>query len=75
MHAQAAYVPSLLRNPPPEYSYGPQVLLCEQTDFLLFLKASSPKPEIKRRSQFRVAQGDLTVLYHRHEIVERWRRV
>lgn len=38
-HAQAAYVPSLFRTPPPEYSYGPQVLLCEQTDFILFLKA------------------------------------
>lgn len=38
-HAQAAYVPSLFRTPPPEYRYGPQVLLCEQTDFILFLKA------------------------------------
>ena len=38
-HAQAAYVPSLHRIPPSEYSYGPQVLLCEQTDFILFLKA------------------------------------
>ena len=38
-HAQAAYVPSLFRTPPPEYSYGPQALLCEQTDFILFLKA------------------------------------
>lgn len=38
-HAQAAYVPSLFREPPPEYAYGPRVLLCEQTDFILFLKA------------------------------------
>ncbi|MBK9002849.1 MAG: hypothetical protein IPM41_03000 [Sphingomonadales bacterium] len=38
-HAQAAYVPSLSRSPPPEYSYGAQVLMCEQTDFILFLKA------------------------------------
>jgi hypothetical protein len=38
-HAQAAYVPSLFRTPPPAYSYGAQVLLCEQTDFLLFLQA------------------------------------
>jgi hypothetical protein len=70
-HAQAAYVPSLFRSPPPEYSYGPRILLCEQTDFSLFLKAvasgvvyydpgikmekaSSPKPVIKRRSQFRI---------------------
>jgi hypothetical protein len=38
-HAQAAYVPSLFRTPPPEYCYGPQVLLCEETDFLMFLQA------------------------------------
>lgn len=38
-HAQAAYVPSLFRKPPPEYRYGPKVLLCEETDFSLFLKA------------------------------------
>lgn len=38
-HAQAAYVPSLFRTPPPEYSYGPEVLLCEETDFLMFLRA------------------------------------
>jgi hypothetical protein len=85
-HAQAAYVPSLFRTPPPEYSYGPSVLLCEQTDFLLFLKAfaagriyydpavkvenaSSGAPQIKRRSQFRVAHADLTQLYKRHEKV------
>ena len=85
-HAQAAYVPSLSRTPPPEYSYGAQVLLCEQTDFLLFLKAfatgtvyydpavkiekaSSAKPDIKRRSQFRVAHSDLTQLYLGHEMV------
>ena len=38
-HAQAAYVPSLFRTPPPEYRYGPQILLCEQTDLTLFLNA------------------------------------
>lgn len=38
-HAQAAYIPSLFRTPPPEYAFGCQVLLCEETDFLLFLKA------------------------------------
>lgn len=85
-HAQAAYVPSLSRTPPPEYSYGAQVLLCEQTDFLLFLKAfstgtvyydpavkiekaSSAKPDIKRRSQFRVAHAGLTQLYQKNETV------
>lgn len=86
-HAQAAYVPSLFRTPPPEYSYGANVLLCEQTDFLLFLKAfaagriyydpavkvenaSSGAPQIKRRSQFRVAHADLKQLYQRHEDVQ-----
>lgn len=38
-HAQAAYVPSLHRKPPPEYRFGAKILLCEKTDFLLFLKA------------------------------------
>ena len=38
-HAQAAYVPSIFRSPPPEYSFGAKILLCEQTDFLLFLKS------------------------------------
>lgn len=38
-HAKAAYVPSLFRTPPPEYRYGGQVLMCEQTDFLRFLKS------------------------------------
>ena len=38
-HAQAAYIPSIFRTPPPEYAYGPRILLCEQTDFSLFLKA------------------------------------
>jgi hypothetical protein len=31
--------------------------------------ASSAKPKIKRRSQFRVAHSDLTQLYQRHENV------
>lgn len=38
-HAQAAYVPSLFRTPPPQYHYGPRVLLCEGTDLTLFLEA------------------------------------
>jgi len=86
-HAQAAYVPSLFRTPPPEYSYGPKILLCEQTDFLLFLnafaagiiyydpavkmeRASSPTPEIKRRSQFRIRHDALPQVYNRHETVD-----
>lgn len=85
-HAQAAYVPSLFRRPPPEYCYGARVLLCEQTDFLMFLRAfakgavyydpavkiermSTLRPEIKRRNQFRVAHGDLSSLYVRHETI------
>ncbi len=86
-HAQAAYVPSLMRAPPPEYAFGAQILLCEQTDFILFLKAfsnglvyydpaikienaSSAKPAIKKRSQFRVKHGYITQMYHRHEVVD-----
>ncbi|MEO9527235.1 MULTISPECIES: MvaI/BcnI family restriction endonuclease [Pseudomonadota] len=38
-HAQAAYVPSLFRQPPPEYWFGPKVLLCEESDLTLFLRA------------------------------------
>ena len=38
-HAQAAYLPSLFRSPPPQYKYGPHVLLCEGTDLVLFLRA------------------------------------
>ncbi|NLC12896.1 MAG: hypothetical protein GX768_02460 [Chloroflexi bacterium] len=38
-HAQAVYVPSLFKNPPPQYRYGPSVQLCERTDLTLFLKA------------------------------------
>jgi len=38
-HARAAYVPSLFRTPPPEYRYGPKILLCEGTDFTRFLWA------------------------------------
>ena len=86
-HAQAAYVPSLFRTPPPEYSYGPRVLLCEQTDVTLFLQAvasgviyydpaiklenaSTQKPEIKRRSQFRIRHDQLVNMYHRNEVVK-----
>lgn len=36
-HAKAAYLPSLMRTPPPEYSYGGIVQLCEETDVLLLL--------------------------------------
>ena len=38
-HAKAAYVPSLMQYPPPEYRFGPLVQLCEETDVLLLLAA------------------------------------
>lgn len=40
-HAKAVYVPSLMQSPPPEYSYGAAVQLCEGTDVLLLLAAIS----------------------------------
>ena len=86
-HAQAAYVPSLFRTPPPEYRYGPRILLCEETDLTLFLRAvatgivyydpalkiernAKGKEELKRRSQFRIRHENLTLMYHRSELVE-----
>lgn len=38
-HAQAAYIPSMFRQQPPAYTFGAKVLLCEKTDFNLFLGA------------------------------------
>ena len=38
-HAKAAYVPSLMQGPPPEYSYGSVVQMNEGTDVLLLLGA------------------------------------
>lgn len=37
-HAQAAYLPSLFQTTPAAYHYAPQVLLCEETNFTLFLQ-------------------------------------
>jgi hypothetical protein len=79
-HARAVYVPSMSRKPPPEYRFGGQIMLCEQTDFLMFLSAvasgslyydpgikmenaSSDRPRIKRRSQFRMRHVDISSLY------------
>ncbi len=36
-HAKAAYIPSIYQNPPPQYAFGQKILLCENTDFSLFL--------------------------------------
>lgn len=38
-HVKAAYVPSLMQGPPPEYCYGAVVHLSEGTDVLLLLGA------------------------------------
>lgn len=75
----------VIKLPIRRYSYGNNVLLGDGTDFQLFLKQmangsiyydpgikmekASGKPEIKRRSQFRIKSGNLTQLYHRSEIV------
>lgn len=40
-HARAAYIPSIFRNDPISYAYGPKVMLYENTDFLRFLSAVS----------------------------------
>lgn len=82
-HAQAAYVPSLYRTPPPEYRYGPRILLCEKTDLTLFLRAIAdgtvyydpalkiePATGLKRRSQFRIRHDQLVRMYHQSELVE-----
>ncbi len=84
-HAKAAYLPSLMRTPPPEYRYGGFVQLCEETDVLLLLAAiasgsayydpgikmetTAGKPAIKRRSQFRVKHSGLAMLYRRFDVV------
>lgn len=86
-HTQAAYVPSICQKPPPKYAFGPRILLCEETDFTLFLNAvaagdiyydpgikcenaSSSKPKIKRRSQFRISHKNLKNIYKKHESIE-----
>lgn len=82
-HAQAAYVPSLFQTPPPQYSYGRRIMLCEKTDLTLFLQAVAdgtvyydpalkiePATGLKRRSQFRIRHEQLARMYHHSEIVD-----
>jgi MvaI/BcnI restriction endonuclease family len=85
-HAQAAYVPSLHKMPPPQYCYGPKITLCEGTDLGLFLNAVAKGmvyldpalkietingvPKPKKRNQFRIKHADLKHMYHRVEEVE-----
>jgi len=84
-HSQAAYVPSTKSTSPSGYTYGPTALLCQGTDFLLFLsglQASSVylDPGIKqvttdtgtstkKRNQFRVKMADVPLLYRSSERV------
>lgn len=84
-HAQAAYVPSTKSTIPYGFSYGPTVLLCEGTDFLLFVRAvdsgkifldpahkrttTESRSQIKRRNQFRIKFADVPILYRSVERV------
>jgi hypothetical protein len=38
-HAAAVYVPAISMDGPKRFQYGPKVLICEETDFLLMLSA------------------------------------
>ena len=38
-HNKAVYIPSKFKNPPPEYAFGSEVLICRQTEFSLFLNS------------------------------------
>jgi MvaI/BcnI restriction endonuclease family len=73
-------------EPGRQYAYGHKVRLAERTDSLRLLAAladgevyydpgiklehASTKPEVKRRSQFRVASKNISALYESVEIVE-----
>jgi len=85
-HNQACYVPSLSeKKEERRYYYGGKVILCEGTDFQLFLEqmaigniyydpgikmeSASTKPDIKKRSQFRIKSKYLSSVYKESEIV------
>ncbi len=84
-HALAAYVPSLERRAPKAYHFGSRVMLCEQADFSLFIRAvqqgiiyydpgikmedMAAKPRLKRRSQFRIKMTEIPQLYKEHEFI------
>jgi len=73
-------------NPPRQYQFGYPVLICDQTDFILFLKAfvagkiyydpgiklveDAGVAVMKSRSQFRIKHSHLIELYQSHEIVD-----
>jgi hypothetical protein len=79
-HAKAAYVPAVRASAsPPQFRFGPEILLCEGTDFLLLLRAfadgiafydpgiklenASDAGNTKRRSQMRIRFSALSALY------------
>lgn len=78
-HAKAVYVPSNSALEPRRYRYGTKVLVGVGTDFSYLLRAvakgtvyydpgikvvnASSRPEVKRRSQFRIQMGGLDSLY------------
>lgn len=82
-HAKAVYVPSNCALEPRRYRYGSKVLACTGTEFPLLLAAfargaafydpgiklenASGKPELKRRSQFRIQMKDISALYEKTE--------
>lgn len=82
-HAKAVYVPSNCVLEPRRYRYGSRVLSCVGTDFPLLLAAfargaafydpgiklenASGRPELKRRSQFRIQMKDIAALYEKTE--------
>jgi len=87
-HANTAYVP-YERNIglPPQYHYNSPILICEGTEFPLYLDAmlaghiiydpaskvlaaSSSKPTVKARSQFRISKTHLRSLYHHSEFID-----
>lgn len=85
-HNQACYVPSMTINDNGKmYKYGDKIMLCNGTDFQLFLNQIcvgniyydpgikiediSTKPKIKKRSQFRINSKNLKQLYNKSEII------
>ncbi len=86
-HAKAVYVPSLLETTPiRQYYYSNNVMLCEGTDFSLFIESMaagkifydpgihidgvSSKAVLKPRSQFRIYSKSIKELYSKTEIFD-----
>jgi hypothetical protein len=89
-HAKAVYVPSNCETEPRRYRYGAKVFVGVGTEFPLLLRAvstgdafydpgiklvnASDRPTVKRRSQFRIASGNLRSLYQDAKWVDLERR-